>query len=51
MLQKCLTTTELAEISMEMAHMVIANDDEEAFPDWFMLEIIRDLPRLAVNNG
>lgn len=42
---------ELAEISMEMAHMVIANDDEEAFPDWFMLEIIRDLPRLAVNNG
>lgn len=38
---------ELAEINYELAQMVIASDKDEVLPDWFMLEIIRDLPRLA----
>ena len=41
---------ELASINTELAQMVVASDDEEALPDWFMLEIVRDLPRLVTNG-
>ncbi|WP_204074301.1 AAA family ATPase [Planotetraspora phitsanulokensis] len=40
---------ELAEISLECAQLVIATDDDGApvLPSWFLVEISRDLPRLA----
>ena len=30
----------------EIAQMVVASDDS-ALPDWFLMEVIRDLPRLV----
>jgi hypothetical protein len=39
---------DLAAISLEMAQMVVAQDEEgTALPGWFMVEIVRDLPRLV----
>ncbi|MGE5703466.1 MAG: MoxR family ATPase, partial [Clostridia bacterium] len=39
---------ELAAISMEIAQMVVSRQNgEEALPGWFMVEIVRDLPRLV----
>lgn len=40
---------ELAEISLECAQLVIANDADGApvLPTWFLVEVGRDLPRLA----
>ncbi|MFI6587253.1 ATP-binding protein [Embleya sp. NPDC050493] len=40
---------ELAEISLEMAQLVIAEDDTGAapLPAWFLVETARDLPRLV----
>lgn len=39
---------DLASISLEMAQMVVSKQDEdEGLPGWFMVDIIRDLPRLA----
>jgi hypothetical protein len=39
---------ELAMISLEMAQMVVAKGDESRpLPDWLLVEIVRDLPRLA----
>jgi hypothetical protein len=39
---------DLALISLEMAQMVVANgDDSRPLPDWLLVEIVRDLPRLA----
>ncbi len=33
---------------LEMAQMVVSGQDEtEKLPDWFMVEIVRDLPRLV----
>jgi MoxR-like ATPase len=38
---------QLSRISVEMAQLVLATDDHGAgLPDWFLLEIARDLPRL-----
>ena len=38
----------LSRISLEMAQLVVAEDEAgEGLPDWFMVEIARDLPRLA----
>ncbi len=40
---------ELAQISLEIAQMVVTEDDEddgENLPDWLMVELVRDLPRL-----
>lgn len=38
----------LSRISLEMAQLALAEDDEgNALPDWFMVEIARDLPRLV----
>ena len=39
---------ELADSDYEVAQMVVASDEEEKLPDGFLIEIIRDLPRLAV---
>lgn len=41
---------ELSVINFEIAQMVVAMDDEKTLPDWFMIEIIKDLPKLARNN-
>ena len=41
---------ELASINHEMAQMVVSAQDGEMLPEWFMLEIIRDLPRLVASD-
>ena len=40
---------ELAQISLECAQLVIANDENgvAVLPAWFMVDIGRDLPRLV----
>jgi dynein-related subfamily AAA family protein len=39
---------DLAAISLEMAQMVVADQGEgETLPSWFMVEVVRDLPRLV----
>jgi len=39
---------DLAAISLEIAQMVVARSDEDdGLPGWLMVEIVRDLPRLA----
>jgi len=44
---------DLSQISLEMAQMVVAEGGAsgeaagEALPSWFMVEIVRDLPRLV----
>ncbi len=38
---------ELSTINFELAQMTVAADEYEALPDWFMMEIVRDLPRLV----
>jgi hypothetical protein len=38
---------DLAAISFEMAQTVVAQDAQQALPDWFVVEIVRDLPRLV----
>lgn len=39
--------TELATISLEIARMAVTPDDGQELPDWFVVELFRDLPRLA----
>jgi len=42
---------QLSRISLEMAQLVVAEDDDgTALPDWFMVEIARDLPRLVAGR-
>ena len=38
---------QLAQINYELAQMVVSADNGEFLPEWFMLEIVRDLPRLV----
>lgn len=38
---------ELATINHEIAQIVVAEDEGKVLPEWFMVEIIRDLPRLV----
>lgn len=43
---------ELADISLEVAQMVVGEEDEGGvLPNWFRTELVRDLPRLAQANG
>lgn len=42
---------ELATLNFELAQMVVTDDDGQTLPKWFMLEIVRDLPRLASQEG
>ncbi len=38
---------ELAQLSLEMAQMVVAKQsDDSTLPSWFMVDVVRDLPRL-----
>jgi hypothetical protein len=40
--------TELAQINLELAQLVVTGEDQdEQLPSWFMVDIVRDLPRLA----
>ncbi len=39
--------TELADISLEIARMAVTPEDGGELPDWFVVELFRDLPRLA----
>jgi hypothetical protein len=41
--------TDLAAVSLEMAQTVVSKDDagDKGLPAWFLVEIVRDLPRLA----
>jgi hypothetical protein len=39
---------DLSQISLEIAQMVVAREgDQAALPCWFMVEVVRDLPRLV----
>lgn len=38
---------DLANISLEIAQMAVTSEDGAELPDWFLVEIVRDLPRLA----
>jgi hypothetical protein len=38
---------ELAALSLEMAQMVVAKQGDEQVPSWFLLDLVRDLPRLV----
>lgn len=38
---------ELALINYEIAQMVVSAEEGKTLPDWFMVEIVRDLPRLV----
>lgn len=43
---------ELAAINLEVAQMAVATIDEQpALPSWFMVEVVRDLPRLVERKG
>jgi hypothetical protein len=41
---------ELASINLEMAQMVVSNRQGEALPNWLLVEVVRDLPRLVVKK-
>lgn len=42
---------QLSRISLEMAQLVLTEDEEQrTLPDWFMVEIARDLPRLVAKR-
>ena len=38
---------QLAHINLEIAQMTISADEGKVLPDWFMVEVARDLPRLV----
>ena len=39
--------TELSDLSLEIARMAVTPEDGKELPDWFVVELFRDLPRLA----
>lgn len=42
---------DLANISLEIAQLTVTADDEQSvLPEWFLVEVVRDLPRLAVKK-
>lgn len=40
---------ELAAISLEMAQLVVVTEEGKQLPDWFLVTVVRDLPRLTHN--
>lgn len=42
---------DLSRISFEIAQTVVTSDGEETLPEWFLVEIVRDLPRLVNNES
>ena len=41
---------DLASISLELAQMTVCAEDDDTLPDWFLIEVMRDLPRLAMRK-
>lgn len=41
---------ELSLLNHEIAQMVVSADEGKVLPEWFMIEVIRDLPRLIVDK-
>lgn len=41
---------DLARINFEIAQLVVSSDDSEKLPDWFLIEVVRDLPRLVSDD-
>lgn len=41
---------ELSTINFEIAQMTVSAEEGEVLPDWFMVEIVRDLPRLVTKG-
>ena len=37
---------ELAQMNLEIAQMVVSIEENKKLPDWFLVEIVRDIPRL-----
>ncbi len=42
---------ELASLNLEIAQMVVSPEDDHELPGWFLMEIVRDLPRLVRKVG
>lgn len=42
---------DLAQISLEMAQIAVAPDTDGELPAWYLVEVMRDLPRLAESGG
>jgi len=42
--------TDLAKINYKLAQMVVSDENDKVLPRWFMVEIVRDLPRLVRND-
>jgi len=42
---------ELASISLEMAQMVVSEGEGESLPNWLLVEVVRDLPRLVMKKA
>ena len=42
---------DLAQISLEMAQVVVAEEEGQSLPAWYMVEVVRDLPRLVERRG
>ena len=38
---------ELSKINQEIAQMVVSADADELLPEWFLMELVRDLPRIV----
>lgn len=41
---------ELSVINFEIAQMVVSAEEGDVLPDWFMVEVARDLPRLVISK-
>lgn len=41
---------ELSQLNNEIAQMVVSGDEGKILPEWFMIEIIRDIPRLGITG-
>ncbi|MCD7954582.1 MAG: MoxR family ATPase [Lachnospiraceae bacterium] len=41
---------ELSAINFEIAQMVVSSGDRDTLPEWFLVEVIRDMPRLISNS-
>lgn len=41
---------DLSHINIELAQMIFSSDGGKVLPEWFMVEIVRDLPRLIKND-
>lgn len=42
---------ELSAISLEIAQLVVADDDGKSLPGWFLMDIAKDLPKLAKSRA